>query len=372
MGCVLILKAPLYAMTFQPLRHIPALALLIFALSLGLGFVLGDEPTEEVLADELAEITDGEAVQLAWAEPDEKIGRPSHCAWGLEEGLEAAPAVTWLGVEAPERVEPGEVFSMHFNLINSGNVALFGTSNGCDEAPLNFGTVAPENHDSVFAWPELQASGWLSANRLKLPVDLWAPGEEIRLSVLARAPEEADVYSELFRPLLEGQNWLGEPMLVKVQVGDASPERVDAMSYVRETATSGAALEGLRRNVEIDLSEQKMMAKFGDDIVAWTMPISSGGYGTRTPQGTYFVQTKADLHISGEPYYFRMPNWIGFHGDYGIHALPWLGTEDGAYWQEAEASIGVPVSHGCVRTLPEDSDLIYRFLDIGNKVWIHA
>ena len=56
-------------------------------------------------------------------------------------------------------------------------------------------------------------------------------------------------------------------------------------------------------------------------------------------------------------------------GGLGIHALPSLhGQKGDTLWTEARDHIGTKVSHGCVRLLPEDSNFIYAFGDIGVPV----
>jgi hypothetical protein len=57
---------------------------------------------------------------------------------------------------------------------------------------------------------------------------------------------------------------------------------------------------------------------------------------------------------------------------FGLHGLPYLGraAEDSAYWREARAHIGIPVSHGCIRFLPEEAAEIYEWADVGTPVFI--
>lgn len=55
---------------------------------------------------------------------------------------------------------------------------------------------------------------------------------------------------------------------------------------------------------------------------------------------------------------------------YGLHALPSLGNDGGIFWTEALTHIGIPVSHGCVRILPEDAIWLYDFTEIGDTVTV--
>ncbi|MEK7136820.1 MAG: L,D-transpeptidase, partial [Patescibacteria group bacterium] len=59
---------------------------------------------------------------------------------------------------------------------------------------------------------------------------------------------------------------------------------------------------------------------------------------------------------------------------HGFHALPYLGKspESSGFWQEARSHIGIPVSHGCIRLLPEDAENVYEWVEVGTKVYISA
>ena len=65
--------------------------------------------------------------------------------------------------------------------------------------------------------------------------------------------------------------------------------------------------------------------------------------------------------------YFQLFTWRG----HGLHALPYLMNDGGVFWKEALSDIGKPVSHGCVRQLPEDAITLYNFTSVGTPIWIH-
>ena len=108
--------------------------------------------------------------------------------------------------------------------------------------------------------------------------------------------------------------------------------------------------------------------------VVKTYRISSGKDSTPTPDGVFRIYKKQDLRISKQEVPYRMPNYMAFTSNnaFGLHGLPYLGgvAEDSAYWKEARTHIGVPVSHGCIRFLPEEAAEIYRWADVGMPVYI--
>lgn len=111
-----------------------------------------------------------------------------------------------------------------------------------------------------------------------------------------------------------------------------------------------------------------------DGVIVKTYQISSGKSSTPTPTGDFMIHRKQDLRISGQAVPYRMPNYMSFtkNGAFGLHGLPYLGSdkESSTYWQEARDHIGVPVSHGCVRFLPEEAEEIYEWVNVGVPVVI--
>ena len=198
------------------------------------------------------------------------------------------------------------------------------------------------------------------------------PGETFNVAFQSMAPEGDNIYKEFFQPVIEGQAWLDSPFGVEIKVGNPTETMTDNMNYVESLSIDAASLEGLARNLEIDISEQRMFAKFGDYKV-WEMKISSGASDTPTPRGTYSIMSKQELRVGGKAPHYRMPYFMMWRGDgYGIHALPYLGSDGGAFWSEALDHIGRPVSHGCIRTLPEDAEKVYEFSSVGTELNIHS
>lgn len=94
--------------------------------------------------------------------------------------------------------------------------------------------------------------------------------------------------------------------------------------------------------IEVDLSDQKLIAHQGDRIILES-PISSG-LTNRTPVGEYSIWYKIrSTKMEGgnrltKSYYYlpNVPYAMFFFKDYGIH---------GTYWHN---NFGQPMSHGCV------------------------
>lgn len=102
--------------------------------------------------------------------------------------------------------------------------------------------------------------------------------------------------------------------------------------------------------------------------------ISSGAPSTPTPRGVFQIHKKEELRVSGQDVPYRMPHYMAFTKNhaFGLHGLPYLGNsaDSSAYWQEAQTHIGKPVSHGCVRFLPDDAAEIFAWAEVGTPVVI--
>ena len=75
--------------------------------------------------------------------------------------------------------------------------------------------------------------------------------------------------------------------------------------------------------------------------------ISSAGVGYHTPRGTFHVQRMAKVWFSKKYDNSPMPNSLFFDGGIAIH---------GTYHVK---NLGRPVSHGCVRLLPQNAERLY-------------
>jgi lipoprotein-anchoring transpeptidase ErfK/SrfK len=146
-----------------------------------------------------------------------------------------------------------------------------------------------------------------------------------------------------------------------------SPVITGVLKGVDPLAYSGA------KAIRIYLGSQRAFLTESGAVVK-TYRISSGAPATPTPQGEFQIYKKQDLRVSSQSVPYRMPNYMAFTKNraFGLHGLPYLGgsKEKSAYWNEAQEHIGIPVSHGCVRFLPEDAVEIYEWAEVGMPVYI--
>ncbi len=299
-----------------------------------------------------------------------KYGEWSFCQYELPETPEYS--VELGQVEVEENIQPGNVFSVSMSFTNTSNTRLFADDVNCYKMPvINIGTQKAQDRESVFGGGDYGVTGWSGATRIMMSEDYVEPGEEFHVDFQSVAPAGDNIYREFFQPVIEDTAWIGETFGVDITVGTPTESMKDNITYVSEMSLDAAQLEGLTRNLEISLADQMMYAKFGD-LAVWKMQISSGAWATPTPKGNYQILTKQELRIGQAYPHYRMPyfqlwDWRG----YGIHALPYLASDGGTFWSEALSHIGTPVSHGCIRTLPEDAVTVYSFTEIGTKLWVH-
>ena len=133
----------------------------------------------------------------------------------------------------------------------------------------------------------------------------------------------------------------------------ALPTDVPA-SVVNPTGSSG------ERWIDVDLSNQKLVAYQGDTPVYW-VTVSTGLPGTPTVTGQYHIYVKYPAQtMSGPGYYLPdVPYVMYFYEGYGIH---------GTYWHN---NFGHPMSHGCVNTPTPDAQWLYNWADVGTLVNVH-
>lgn len=300
---------------------------------------------------------------------EERIGQWTYCDYEKPE----APTynVSFQDYTVSSSILGGMEFEVVMNLKNEGNTRLYSANSECVGQPLiNLGTQYPMDRASRFASLEHARGGWSASNRIQMVQNFVEPGETFQATFKSIAPEGDDIYREFLQPVVEGVGWLSDPFFVDIPVGAPSESMKDNISYVKSLSLAASELEGLARNIEIDIRSQSLSAKFGE-MVVWNMKISSGAYDTPTPRGSYKVLNKQELRIGGKSPHYRMPYWLGWRADgYGIHALPYLGGDGGYFWQEAMNHIGIPVSHGCIRVLPDDARMLYEFAPIGTPIVI--
>ena len=102
--------------------------------------------------------------------------------------------------------------------------------------------------------------------------------------------------------------------------------------------------------VHIAISNQSMNV----NVNGWpsgSWQVSTAGARYHTPRGTFRVQRMAKMWFSRKYDNSPMPNSLFFDGGIAIHGTNHL------------RSIGHPMSHGCVRLLPENAARLYAIVE---------
>ncbi|HET8629472.1 MAG TPA: L,D-transpeptidase family protein [Thermomicrobiales bacterium] len=120
--------------------------------------------------------------------------------------------------------------------------------------------------------------------------------------------------------------------------------------------------------IEVNLSEQRLTAFDGDEVLLTTL-VRSGKQGWETPPGTYRIFSKVPitdmtLGVQGvDPWYYYTPDvpWVMYFlaGGFAIH---------GAVY---DAEWGTPTSHGCINVPVDLAKTLYDWAPVGTLVWIH-
>jgi len=110
--------------------------------------------------------------------------------------------------------------------------------------------------------------------------------------------------------------------------------------------------------VDVNLTTHMLKMMNGSKVMA-TFPISGGKPSTPSPTGTFRVYAQTADQSMGGYSHVKWCTW--FKGNYAIHT---------AYWHNR---FGIEaVSHGCVNMREADAKVIYNWMFIGAKVYIHG
>lgn len=101
--------------------------------------------------------------------------------------------------------------------------------------------------------------------------------------------------------------------------------------------------------VRIDLSEQRAHVSV-DGRAAYDWAVSTARPGYRTPIGSFHPIRLERVWYSTKYDYAPMPNSIFFLGGYAIHGTTEI------------ASLGRPVSHGCIRLHPDNARALFNLV----------
>jgi lipoprotein-anchoring transpeptidase ErfK/SrfK len=274
------------------------------------------------------------------------------------------------------QVDAGEIFRVKVFMRNDGNTPWFSGDSGCTSGPVvNLGTDMERDHASIFYSPEIKKddNNWIGSNRVGMDQMRIDPGYTASFTFWAKAGRDADVYREFMTPVVEGITWIDSSNFsFDTMVGDTGSNPTTLREQLMFSGESGSVLslnpDG-EKLISVDLSEQKMVVTLDGKLVK-SFTVSTGATKTPTPVGEYKISLKQEVRIGSAAPHYVMPKFMMFrNGGYGIHALPSLSRKGGdLFWTEARSHIGRPVSHGCIRVLPEDAEFVFAFADIGTKV----
>ncbi|MBD3360324.1 L,D-transpeptidase family protein [Candidatus Peregrinibacteria bacterium] len=280
-----------------------------------------------------------------------------------------------IAVRRKLRIEPEEIFRVKVFLKNTGSMPWFSNESLCPGPKMSLGTDIERDRESVFYSPQLEGiadTNWEGPNRIGMDQLRIDPGEIASFTFWSKAPEKPDFRNEFFTPVLKALTWLEDARFsFEIMIGNVNESAENLRKRMLYAGSSGSIMDinlNGEKTIIIDISEQQMYLKLDEQVIR-IFPISSGKSSTPTPAGTTYISLKQNVRVAHKSPHYIMPKFMMFRaGGYGIHALPSLGGDGGWFWTEARDHIGIPVSHGCVRLLPEDADFAYEFANIGTKV----
>ena len=195
------------------------------------------------------------------------------------------------------------------------------------------------------------------------------------------APEAGPVGLDLLPPLPFSKATMDVPRIrLKLEAAlaaadlEEAEEEADIDSSVAEPALLhmdvDTARAGGEKWIEVNLSDQKLYAWAGDELVEEFL-ISSGISIYPTVQGVFrmWVRTPKQTMSGGSKSagtYYSLPNvqWVQyFYGEYALH---------GTYWHN---NFGTPMSHGCVNLAVEDAEWLFKWTFPGwdgSTKWVRA
>lgn len=147
------------------------------------------------------------------------------------------------------------------------------------------------------------------------------------------------------------------------------PERTQgdwyvAAEYVKWVNVPSEPKADTKKRIVIDLSEQKLYAYEGDEVVRESL-VSTGVRGTETPKGEFKILYKKPSRYMQGP----LPGMTDY---YDLPGVPWTmfftwsgAAIHGAYWHN---DFGKKHSHGCVNLPINESGWLYGWASTGTRV----
>jgi len=145
----------------------------------------------------------------------------------------------------------------------------------------------------------------------------------------------------------------------------ATPEQSQGESL---SCALPSGMSPTERWIEVSLREQVVRLCEGDGVRGEYLAATGAGDEpeTRTFSGLFEVYEKSDGPLYLWQYDVYISDWVGFDLEHenGFHSLPM--DESG---RVLDSRLGLPVSHGCVRTA--QSVAVFEWATIGMTVWVH-
>jgi LysM repeat protein len=245
-------------------------------------------------------------------------------------------------------------------------------------APQEYVVRAGDDLRSIAAAYQLTPAALVRENQLSSPIEL-VPGQVLRIPLSggtaawspepgsyggspytqeSARPESYRRQGESYAPDSDESEFYASPY--QRQENQRQGNQRPGESHAHETYGRGDAdwqdeLTG-EKWIDIDLSEQRLIAYQGDTVVR-VFSISSGKSSTPTVTGSFRIWAKVDMQDmsggsreAGTYYYQPDVPWVQyFYEDYAIH---------GAYWHN---SFGQPIGHGCINMRVDESEWLYEW-----------
>lgn len=155
---------------------------------------------------------------------------------------------------------------------------------------------------------------------------------------------------------------------IKITKGDINKDDINEIITISERAPQGNT--EIPKYIDIDVSEQHFRY-YEQGFLVDDLLTSTGKPSTPTRLGEFDVINKYEMaYGSGDGQAWGMPYFIGFYTSgsltNGIHELPFI---DG--YREGPGSLGIAISHGCVRLDIGPAEEVYNWIEVGDKVFVH-
>jgi len=283
----------------------------------------------------------------------------------------------WISQNANPTLTYNGAYNFQLTIKNTGtatwtkDVVRLGTSNPLDRTP-------------VFAQSGGNPSGWISNNRVELPVDEVLPGEETTFSFWLTVPEgmNPNVYSEYFRLVADGVSWLEDyginwSVIVRAPYGAAW---ISQNSYPILGHGQTYQFEVIMQNNGYNAWSADVV-RLGTDRPQDRIPIFTRGDGwvsanrvgliepsvSSGQNGTFRFKYTVSNGISPGNYreYFRpVADGISWLNDWGIYWDMTVLSDSAAYSSSWNSQSNYPTLHG-----GESATLFIKFRNNGQATW---